>query len=664
MFSKLTASIRLYIARISHDSLGLPRSAKRTIVMLVDGGLAIIAVWLALYLRLGEWNYISSNQWLSVGMALAAIPIFWIFGLYRALFRHIGLEALVGIARSCFVYGLLYAAVFLLLGVAGVPRTVGLIQPLIYFCLLVISRLALRSMLGRIGTRGGKPRVLIYGAGESGRQLASAIVGSREMELLGFVDDDQRLHRSLMNGVQIHSPTRLASLVQHRDITDILLALPSTTHARRGQILERLRPLGVNVRTVPGLMDLASGRVQVSAIRSLEIEDLLGRDTVQPDPLLFARNILDKVVLVSGAGGSIGSELCRQILAARPRILLLVEQSEYALYAIEGELRKTMNRAEITDAPDIVPLLASVRDQKRIAAILDAWRPDTIYHAAAYKHVPIVESNVTEGVWNNAFGTYWTALAAQRAGVKDFVLISTDKAVRPTNVMGTTKRLAELSLQALAEKGGSTRFSMVRFGNVLGSSGSVVPLFRSQIARGGPVTITHPDVTRYFMTIPEAAQLVIQAGAMAEGGEVFILDMGEPVRIIDLARKMIELSGATVCDLDNPGGEITITTVGLRSGEKLYEELLIGEDPAPTGHPLIMKSRETFLPAGQLEVLFERLSYALSHNDVKTVHAILREAVPEFTSADGVIDLVEMAAATRKTKSDDAVIPIRPKATV
>lgn len=636
----LTVSIRLGVAGILHDSLGLPRSAKRLIMMLVDGALAFVAVWLAFYLRLGEWNYISSNQWLSVGLSLSAIPIFWIFGLYRALFRHIGLEALVGIARACFVYGLLYAAVFLLLGVSGVPRTVGLIQPLIYFCLLAVNRMSLRSMLGRIGSQGGCPRVLIYGAGESGRQLASAIAGSREMELLGFIDDDQRLHGSLLNGLHIHSSARLASLVERHDITDILLAMPSATHARRAKILEGLRHLGVNVRTVPGLMDLASGRVQVSSIRSLEIEDLLGRDPVQPNELLFSRNILGKVVLVTGAGGSIGSELCRQIMAAQPRVLLLVEQSEYALYAIEGDLRK-LHPGQ--DGPEIVPLLASVRDRQRIAAILDAWRPDTIYHAAAYKHVPMVEKNVTEGVWNNVFGTYWTALAARRAGVSNFVLISTDKAVRPTNVMGTTKRLAELSLQALANAGGATHFSMVRFGNVLGSSGSVVPLFRAQIARGGPVTITHPDVTRYFMTIPEAAQLVIQAGAMAEGGEVFILDMGEPVRIADLARKMIELSGATVCDEENPAGDIPVTVIGLRPGEKLYEELLIGDDPTSTGHPLILKSRETFVPLAQLERLFDRLEGALVLNDATAVHALLREAVPEFSSADGLIDLIAMA---------------------
>lgn len=645
MLTRLVEYSRLAAERVLHDSLGLPRSAKRLIVMLVDGALALIAVWLAFYLRLGEWSYASNNQWLSVGLALTALPIFWIFGIYKALFRHAGLGALVGIARACFVYGLGYAAVFLFLGVANVPRTVGLIQPLVFFVLVGSSRVALRWMLGHIGSRGGRARVLIYGAGASGRQLASAITGSGEMELLGFVDDDITLQRAMLNGKHIYSPDRLAELVERKDITDILLALPSATRVRRNQILETLRPLAVNVRTIPGLMDLANGRVQVSALRSLDIEDLLGRDPVEPDQLLFSRNILDKVVLVTGAGGSIGSELCRQILAARPRKLILVEQNEYALYAMEGELQKNAAAASVTT--EIVPLLASVRDERRTQAIFETWRPDTVYHAAAYKHVPMVEKNISEGVWNNVMGTYVTACAAQSAGVKDFVLISTDKAVRPTNVMGATKRFAELSLQALADAGGPTRFSMVRFGNVLGSSGSVVPLFRAQIAQGGPVTVTHLEVTRYFMTIPEAAQLVIQAGAMAEGGEVFVLDMGEPVRIADLARKMIELSGATVRDDANPDGEIAIDVVGLRPGEKLYEELLIGDDPAPTAHPLIMKMREQFIPLGQFKDLVGRLKKCLEQNDFAAVHLLLREAVPEFTSS-GVIDLTKIESDAQK----------------
>lgn len=643
------------LRRLLNDSLGLSRSTKRIIVILVDCGLALTAVWLAFWLRLGYWDYITGGQWLAAVAALMAIPIFWIFGIYRALFRHVGLQSLVGIARAILLYTLLYGSIFLLLGVSGVPRTVGLIQPLIYFVLVGIARIGLGALVGRIGGAAGRSRVLIYGAGASGRQLASAISGSGEMDLLGFIDDDPHLARSVINGKHIFSPGRLERLVQSKDITDILLALPSTTRARRAQILEGLQPLGVNVRTVPGLMDLANGRVEVSALRSLEIEDLLGRDPVQPDGELFHQKIRDKVVLVTGSGGSIGSELCRQILKARPARLLLLEQNEFALYAIERELRDAASQ----DPIPITPLLGSVRDGARGQAILKAWSPATVFHAAAYKHVPLVEENIAEGVWNNAFGTYTMALAAQESGVEDFVLISTDKAVRPTNVMGATKRLAELCLQALAEGHSRTRFSMVRFGNVLGSSGSVVPLFRSQIANGGPVTITHPDVTRYFMTIPEAAQLVIQAASMAEGGEVFLLDMGAPVRIADLARKMIELSGATVKDESNPDGDIEITVVGLRPGEKLYEELLIGNAPVATRHPLIMKSRESHLPRKKLESLMLNFEHALRASDIERVHGLLRQAVPEFQSAS-ISDLLHGAMSIDDTSPSSDVVRARP----
>jgi FlaA1/EpsC-like NDP-sugar epimerase len=421
-----------------------------------------------------------------------------------------------------------------------------------------------------------------------------------------------------------------------------MLAIPSATRKRRREIVELMQPLGVKVRTIPGLMDLASGKVQVSALRALEIEDLLGRDVAMPNEILFSRNILGKTVLVTGAGGSIGSELCRQILAARPQVLLLVELSEYALYAIDAELRALAGEG----GARIVPMLASVRDEARMRAILSAWRPETIYHAAAYKHVPLVEHNPAEGVLNNVFGTMTAARLAIDTGVSDFVLISTDKAVRPTNVMGTTKRLAELCLQALAAGKSSTRFSMVRFGNVLGSSGSVVPLFRAQIAAGGPVTITHADVTRYFMTIPEAAQLVIQAGAMATGGEVFILDMGEPVKIADLARKMIELSGLSVRDAGDVEGDIAIEVVGLRPGEKLYEELLIGENPSPTAHPLIMKATETHLPLVRLDQELARLTKAIEANDAQDLLAVLRDVVPEFAPASDVVDWVHMKRAS------------------
>ena len=545
----LIGNNKLRLQKPIRDALDMPRVAKRTIALALDAAVCLISVWLAFYLRLGEWIYIAGNQWLAVAAGLMALPLFWGFGLYRAIFRYLGYDALIGVLRACFVYGLLYAAIFTFLGVAGVPRTVGLIQPLLLFIGIAASRAFARTALGGLVPGGGDRRVLIYGAGSSGRQLSAAIAGSGEMRIVGYIDDDRRLHGNMLDNRRIYAPESLARVARRQRVTDILLAMPSVSRKRRGEIVEALRPLSLTVRTIPGIMELADGRVQVSALKALDIEDLLGRDVAAPNEILFSRNILGKTVLVTGAGGSIGSELCRQILAARPATLLLIEMSEFALYAIDGELRRLSG----DDSPtQIVPLLASVRDDARLRAIMEAWHPHTVYHAAAYKHVPLVEHNPVEGVLNNVFGTLTTARVAIDAGVADFVLISTDKAVRPTNVMGTTKRLAELCLQGLAASGVKTRLSMVRFGNVLGSSGSVVPLFRQQIAAGGPVTITHADVTRYFMTIPEAAQLVIQAGAMASGGEVFILDMGEPVRIADLARKMIQLSGLTVRDAANP----------------------------------------------------------------------------------------------------------------
>lgn len=606
----------------------MPRSAKRLLAMAVDAAICIFTVWLALSLRLDQWVMIASNQWLAViASVVIALPIFVISGMYRAIFRYMGWDALRSLALACGVYGLVFASLFTFLGVSGVPRTVGLIQPALLFLFVGASRASVRRMLGGQLRALNGPRVMIYGAGSSGRQLAAAIAGSAEMYLFGFIDDDRRLHRSILRGKRIYSPDKLPSLVERHGITDILLAIPSATRQRRNQIIEALGPLSVSVRTLPDIMDIAHGRVEVSNLRELEIEDLLGRDAAAPKPALFERNILGKTVLVTGAGGSIGSELCRQILTAGPARLVLVESSEYALYAIHGELDR---RRSGLSADRIVPLLASVRDEAAMRHILRKWQPDTVYHAAAYKHVPLVEHNPIEGILNNVFGTMTAALAARDANVSDFVLISTDKAVRPTNVMGASKRLAEMVLQGLTEEGGPTRFSMVRFGNVLGSSGSVVPLFRSQIAAGGPITLTHREITRYFMTIPEAAQLVIQAGAMASGGEVFILDMGEPVRIIDLARKMVALSGMTVRDIDNPDGDVEIVTVGLRPGEKLYEELLIGDDPTNTAHPQIMKAREKHLPMSSLRPLLDQLSAAMEQRDLLEVRRMLRAIVAEY----------------------------------
>ncbi|CAM3178819.1 Nucleotide sugar epimerase/dehydratase WbpM [Sphingomonas antarctica] len=617
----------------------LPRAAKRLVAIIVDAAICLLTTWLAFYLRLGELPEFTDLRWVSVAASLTALPIFGLFGIYRAIFRYLGVDAIVVVGRACLIYGALYAALFTFLGIAGIPRTIGFIQPVLLFIFVCVSRMFVRSLLRGLVPRARDSRVLIYGAGSSGRQLAEAIGSSRTMHFVGYVDDDRSLHGSILNGRRIHGPDKLTRVVLREGVTDILLAMPRASHRRRAEIVEALRPLGLVVRTIPPLTDVASGRVQVSALRALDIEDLLGRDVAAPDPILFTRNIMGKTVLVTGAGGSIGSELCRQIVAAGAARLVLFESSEFALYAIERELRETAKPG----TAEIVPLLGSVRDAARLFEVMRAWRPDTVYHAAAYKHVPMVEHNPLEGLANNVMGTRLTAQAAIDAGVADFVLISTDKAVRPTNVMGASKRFAELVLQALAEDGAATRLSMVRFGNVLGSSGSVVPLFRKQLADGGPVTITHEDVTRYFMTIPEAAQLVIQAGGMATtGGEVFILDMGEPVRIADLARKMTELSGLTVRHAAHPDGDIEIRTVGLRPGEKLYEELLIGDDPAPTAHPLIMRAREHHLPQAELSVLIDRLGIALAQHDVDAAIAVLKQAVREFAPTGDAGDLVAL----------------------
>jgi len=583
-----------------------------------------------------------------------AIPLFIITGFYRAIFRYAGWAALTTVAKVMLVYAFLYALVFTVVRVEGVPRTIGILQPLVLFMLVGGGRLGVRYWLGGLYHREVRrerlPRVLIYGAGSAGRQLAAALTNSREMVAVGFVDDDVTLVGNTINGMPVLGMNKLKSAVDKLQVTDVLLAIPSTTRARRNEIISSLRGLPVRVRTLPGLLDLAYGRVHLSDLRELEIEDLLGRDPVAPNGILLNKDIRGKVVLVTGAGGSIGGELCRQIVSASPAVLLLVELNEYALYSIHDELQGKVNASSFHDVR-IIPLLASVGDRRRMDEIFSTWEPQTVYHAAAYKHVPLVEHNPAEGIRNNVFGTLTTAQAALSSGVANFVLISTDKAVRPTNIMGASKRLAEMVLQAMAaanEKPGKTRFSMVRFGNVLGSSGSVVPKFRQQIKDGGPVTLTHANITRYFMTIPEAAQLVIQAGAMASGGDVFVLDMGAPVRIIDLARRMIELSGLTVKDADNPDGDIEIVVSGLRPGEKLYEELLIGENPQATQHSRIMKAHEDFLSWERLETELNMLEEALAANDVNGLRVMLQHLVSGYQASPDVVDWVylETAVAT------------------
>ena len=669
------------ISVLSQPILSLPRLAKRIVALCVDTSFCILAVWLAYYLRLGEFRILADSLIAPVLASIAlAIPIFIVSGLYRAIFRYTGMPAMIAVARAIGIYGLLYATLFTAIGVDVVPRTIGLIQPMLMLIFVGTSRVFVKIWLGgeyqsRL-KRATLPQALIYGAGSGGRQLANALSASHEIRVVGYLDDDDRLHGHVLNGLPIFSPEDLPGLVVSRSITDVLMALPSISRQRRNAILAQISPLHLAVRTLPAMADLVSGKVSLSDIRDLDIDDLLGREPVKPNVLLLNRNTHNKTVLVTGAGGSIGSELCRQILQSQPKQLLLVEMSEFALYQIHQELQAlvaeqtldaevmALGEGGLASARDtvgqqaqieIVPLLASVCDEVRMQEIMDTWRPHTVYHAAAYKHVPLVEHNPAEGVHNNVWGTRICAEAAVRNGVRNFVLISTDKAVRPTNIMGATKRLAEMVLQALAElnpavtaQGGPaptsrTCFSMVRFGNVLGSSGSVVPLFREQIRNGGPITLTHADITRFFMTIPEAAQLVIQAGAMGTGGDVFVLDMGQPVRIVDLARRMVELSGLSVRDDNNPEGDIEIAITGLRPGEKLYEELLIGENPIPTQHPRIMKAQEPFLPWAQLQQSLGALHMAKGVNDVALIRGLLQQLVSGYQPSGEVVDWVYRA---------------------
>ncbi len=606
-----------------------PRAVKLAVVIAVDVVLALLSTWIAFTLRLDELHSPSGAQWWVYGLApLLAIPVFVKFGLYRAIFRYTGQAALKATGKAVVVFGMVFIAVLLWQQWPGVPRSLGVLQPLVFLLLVGSSRALARFWLANLGGPRGRSdgRLLIYGAGTAGVQTASAIGVSRQFVLLGFVDDDARKVGRSINGVPVFAPAEVPGVVARLDVTDILLALPSSSRERRNRIIEGLRSVPVHIRTLPGLADLATGRVTVQDFKELDIEDLLGRDPVPPNTDLMARNLAGKVVLVTGAGGSIGSELCRQILKERPRQLLLLDHNEFGLYSIHQELLG-LRIAGKTDV-QLVPLLGSVVSLQRLREICETYLPATVYHAAAYKHVPMVESNPAEGIFNNVFGTLNIARACMDSGVAQFVLVSTDKAVRPTNIMGASKRMAELVLQALAAEGkASTCFGMVRFGNVLGSSGSVVPLFRSQLAGGGPLTVTHPEVTRYFMTIPEAAQLVLQAGAMAKGGDVFVLDMGEPVRIMDLARRMIELSGLTVRDKVTMAGDIEIAITGLRPGEKLYEELLIGDNPAPTTHARIMKAHEDHLSWPVLELHLQTLRLAADSGDVPAIKAVLHACV-------------------------------------
>jgi FlaA1/EpsC-like NDP-sugar epimerase len=635
--------------------ISLPRLGKQSLVLLVDAFSIALAVWFAFSIRLDRLHFPSGPELLVYGLAiLIALPIFVRMGLYRAVFRYAGQHALWSIVRAIFLYGLIFFALILFWSYLGlpnasnsIPRSLGILQPIIMLVLIVLSRSLARVWLAGHASISKKTqqRTLIYGAGVSGTQIGSSLQRGGQYYLVGYLDDDPELRHKTINGLTIYGVDEIDVLINEYGVTDILLALPYIQQSRRNEILTDLRRYHVHVRSLPSMTDLAEGKVKVSDIRELDVADLLGRNPVTPNKELFEKNIKNQVVMVTGAGGSIGSELTRQILFSKPKTLILLEQSEFALYALDAELRARI-KDESLDT-ELVSLLGNVRQYDWLKKICTTWQINTIYHAAAYKHVPIVEHNVTEGVLNNVWGTLNAARAAVESGVDQFVLISTDKAVRPTNVMGASKRLAEMVLQALAYQAGvATQLSMVRFGNVLGSSGSVVPLFRSQINAGGPVTVTHPEVTRYFMTIPEAAQLVIQAGAMASifgavgQGSVFVLDMGQPVKIVDLAQRMIELSGFSLQNEENPDGDIAIEVVGLRPGEKLYEELLIGDNPMPTEHPRIMKAQETFKAWAELEKELMTLQASLNAGDAQAIYEQLKHLVTGFTPDTKIVDWI------------------------
>ena len=620
----------------------VPRPVKRLISVSADLFFVGLAFWGALLVRLDTLAVFSNQQyWL---LLLSLMPISLAInirlGLYRAVIRFISSKATVsiGLAVLLSTFSLILLSFYLHV---LLPRTVPVVFAAFLMLLVGGSRLFVRTVLASTKSK-LKERVIIYGAGSSGRQLAQSLIQGSEYCPIAFIDDDKRLQKSSVQGITVFNRSEISNLIEKHSVKRVLLAMPRENKKRIAKVLNRLENLSVEILSIPGSADLVSGEAKIDELHEVSISDLLGRDSVTPNKELLQANTKSKVVMITGAGGSIGSELCRQILVQRPTKIVLMELSEFALYSINGELQKLANKLdyELT----IVPLLGSVQHKTRLLTIMRTFGVQTIYHAAAYKHVPVVEHNVIEGVRNNIFGTLFVAEAAIEAQVETFVLISTDKAVRPTNVMGTTKRMAELVLQALAEKTkqakGKTRFCMVRFGNVLGSSGSVVPLFREQIKAGGPVTVTHPDIIRYFMTIPEASQLVIQAGAMGKGGDVFVLDMGDPVNISDLAAKMIRLTGLTVMDKVNPDGDIAIEYTGLRPGEKLFEELLIGDDVTQTDHKRIMSAHETWLPWHELEIILLKLEGACREFDYEEIRRLLLQAPTGFVPKDGICDLV------------------------
>jgi FlaA1/EpsC-like NDP-sugar epimerase len=621
--------------------LNLPRFVKQIVAIIVDSSLCALCTWFAFYLRLDEFILIKGEALIAVMTSVAlALPVFWLLGLYRTIFRHSGLSIMFSVSIALLVYGFLYFIVFGVYGVKGIPRSIGIIQPMLLFFAVATSRLIIKYLLGGNYLFKDKSqflkKILIYGAGNAGRQLASALVNNNELKVVGFLDDDDRLHGQVLQGQEIHSSLKIVDLIKSKEVQLVLLALPSISRSRRNEIVKNLSNYPLQVQTLPTVEDIVQGRVNLSDIKDLDVEDILNRDQVLPNTELLSKNITSKVVLVTGAGGSIGSELCRQIVKQNPERLLLLELNEFALYKIYEELKSAKKNLKI------IPLLVNVQDQTKVNEIFNTFKVDTVYHSAAYKHVPLVEENISESIKNNVFATLAVAKAALSQSVENFVLISSDKAVRPTNIMGASKRLAELCVQGLYQntKNNKTKMSIVRFGNVLESSGSVIPKFKKQIKDGGPITLTHPDVTRYFMTLTEASQLVIQAGAMSEDCDVFVLDMGESIKIKDLIYQIVKLSGLTVKDENNKEGDIEIKIIGLRPGEKLYEELLLGDNPQKTQHPKIQKAQDPFILFNQLEVDLNNLKTLLNHNKVLEVKELLTKIVKNYQSNSTIVDHV------------------------
>lgn len=626
----------LTVAReMASRMLATRRPLKRLVVIAFDCFSCVLAVWLSFSIRLGYWQLATKPVLMLVGFELiVCVAAFHAVGAYRNMFRFLGARGLIQLSLACAIAAIPTVVVFGFNSVLGVPRTISVLFPIIFLGLVTMGRIVARYLLVELfGESSEQKRVLIYGAGMAGRQLAASLELEPIYKFVGYIDDDDSLMGNRIENLPIHSSADLERVVGRGKVDIVLLAVPEMSRNGRAVMVKRLQECGVQVQTLPGVREIVDGVVSIKDLREIKVTELLSRDTVQPDADLLTRAIRDRTVLVTGAGGSIGSELCRQILRQRPRRLVMFEMTEAVLYAIDDELRRARDEAGLDI--ELIPELGSLENKAATYRLFERFRPDVVFHAAAYKHVPLVEQNAVAGVRNNVCGTLNAALAACASGVDRFVLVSTDKAVRPTNVMGASKRVCELILQALAARQSDTVFSMVRFGNVLGSSGSVVPQFERQIALGGPVTVTHREVTRFFMTIPEAAELVIQAGAMARGGEVYLLDMGEPVKIYELARLMIQLAGLSVRDELNPDGDIAIEEIGLRPGEKLYEELLISAAARPTAHSRIMMAEENCLAWDDLSASLDDLGTILDAADPKAVRSMLENLVHGFKATGG-----------------------------